>query len=104
MEWIYITVAGLFEMLGVTLMNQFSKSKTKTNLVLLIAAFALSFFFLSLAMERLPMGTAYALWTGIGAAGGVIVGMVLYGESRSWKRIFFLGLLLSATIGLKLVG
>ncbi len=103
MEWVYVVVAGLFEMVGVTMMNQFSKSRTVSSLIFLIGAFAASFFFLSLAMETLPMGTAYAIWTGIGAAGGVIVGMILYGESRHWKRLFFLSLLLCSTVGLKLV-
>lgn len=104
MEWIYVVIAGLFEMGGVTMMNQFTKSRTVISLVALLGAFAASFFFLSLAMDELPMGTAYAVWTGIGAAGGVIIGMVLYGESRSWKRLFFLGLLLSSAVGLKLLG
>jgi paired small multidrug resistance pump len=49
------------------------------------------------------MGTAYAIWTGIGASGGAILGMLLYGESKDWKRIVFIAMVLSAAIGLKLV-
>jgi len=66
--------------------------------------FGLSFLFLTLAMNDLPMGTAYAVWTGIGAAGGAVLSMVLYNESKDWKRLVCIGLVLSATIGLKLVG
>ena len=49
------------------------------------------------------MGTAYAIWTGIGASGGAILGMILYGESKDWKRIVFIAMVLGAAIGLKLV-
>lgn len=49
------------------------------------------------------MGTAYAIWTGIGASGGAILGMILYDESKDWRRLVFIGMVLSAAIGLKLV-
>jgi paired small multidrug resistance pump len=49
------------------------------------------------------MGIAYAVWSGIGASGGALLGMFLYGESKSWKRIFFIAMVLGAAIGLKLV-
>jgi paired small multidrug resistance pump len=49
------------------------------------------------------MGTAYAIWTGIGASGGAILGMLLYGESKEWKRLVFITMVLGAAIGLKLV-
>lgn len=58
---------------------------------------------LAYAMETLPMGTAYAIWTGIGASGGAIVGMLVYRESKDWKRLVFIGMVLGAAIGLKLV-
>ncbi|KOP30861.1 transporter [Exiguobacterium sp. BMC-KP] len=104
MSWIYLIIAGIFEMFGVVLINTFNQNKNMKNLLLMGTGFGLSFLFLTLAMNDLPMGTAYAVWTGIGAAGGAILSMVLYNESKDWKRLVCIGLVLSATIGLKLVG
>jgi paired small multidrug resistance pump len=56
-----------------------------------------------LALQALPMGLAYAIWTGIGASGAAIIGMIYYGESRSGKRIFFIFLIISSAAGLKLI-
>ncbi|KKB38288.1 DMT family transporter [Bacillus thermotolerans] len=103
MSWVYLVLAGLFEMTGVAMISRLHEKKNWQSLLLLLASFGASFLFLALAMEELPMGTAYAVWTGIGASGGAILGMALYGESKSWKRIFFIALVLGATIGLKLV-
>ncbi|HSO57749.1 MAG TPA: SMR family transporter, partial [Paenisporosarcina sp.] len=69
----------------------------------LFVSFGASFLFLALAMESLPMGTAYAVWTGIGASGGAILGMVLYGEPRTWLRLLFIAMVLSAAVGLKFI-
>jgi len=103
MVWLYLIFAGLFEMLGVTSINKFNEKKNVMTVLFLISSFALSFLFLSLAMETLSMGTAYAVWTGMGAVGGAIVGMLFYGESKDGKRIMFILLIIAATIGLKLV-
>ncbi|WP_088104508.1 DMT family transporter [Halalkalibacter urbisdiaboli] len=103
MEWIFLIIAGLLEMLGVTLMNQWHHTKKWSVIVMLAGAFILSFYFLSLAMNVIPMGVAYAVWTGIGATGGAVVGMVFYGESKDRWRIFFIVVILSATVGLKLI-
>jgi paired small multidrug resistance pump len=54
-------------------------------------------------MKTLPMGTAYAVWTGIGASGGAILGMIFYGESRNALRILFIAMVLGSAVGLKLV-
>ena len=102
MAWISLILAGICEMFGVTMINTFHKNRNWQSLSLLVLGFSASFLFLSFAMKTLPMGTAYAVWTGIGAAGGAILGMVLYGESKDWKKIFFIALVLSAAIGLKL--
>ena len=103
MNWIALIFAGLFEMFGVLMINKWHKEKTTKALLLLIAGFTVSFLLLSYAMETLPMGTAYAIWTGIGTAGGTILGMVFYGESRSWQRLVFISLILFSAIGLKLI-
>ncbi|MCF7619202.1 multidrug efflux SMR transporter [Bacillus sonorensis] len=103
MEWIYLIAAGLLEMLGVTMMNQFHKDKRLKWIFLLIIGFAASFILLSLAMNTLPMGTAYAIWTGIGAAGGALVGILFYDEPKDAKRMFFIALILASAVGLKLI-
>ncbi|MTH53605.1 QacE family quaternary ammonium compound efflux SMR transporter [Bacillus mangrovi] len=103
MAWFYVIAAGIFEMLGVLMLNRVAKKQSFINFLLLAVALGTSFTLLSASMQTLPMGTAYSIWTGIGAAGGAILGMILYGESKDWKRIFFIALILSATIGLKLV-
>jgi quaternary ammonium compound-resistance protein SugE len=71
--------------------------------LLTVAAMAISFFLLSAAMKTIPVGTAYAVWTGIGAVGVAILGMALLGESRDIMRILCLLLIVSGIIGLKLV-
>jgi paired small multidrug resistance pump len=103
MAWIYLVIAGLCEMSGVALINKLHRDRNWQSLSLLIGGFGASFLFLSLAMKSLPMGTAYAIWSGIGASGGALLGMFLYGESKNWKRIFFIAMVLGAAIGLKLV-
>ncbi|HWO76424.1 MAG TPA: multidrug efflux SMR transporter [Bacillus sp. (in: firmicutes)] len=103
MAWISLVLAGVFEMFGVSLINKWHKTRNWNSLLLLILAFGASFLFLAIAMKTIPMGTAYAVWTGIGASGGAILGMLLYGESRDVKRIIFIAMILIATIGLKLV-
>ncbi|MEH7384641.1 multidrug efflux SMR transporter [Bacillus sp. JJ1521] len=104
MAWLSLILAGLLEMLRVVMINQFHKKNNWKSFVLLLAAFGGSFLFLSIAMKSLPMGTAYAVWTGIGASGGAILGMLLYGEPKDWKRFVFIGLIISSAVGLKLVG
>jgi paired small multidrug resistance pump len=103
MSWFFLITAGLFEMLGVLLINKLNQSRNWQSLLLLIISFGFSFLFLSLAMIKLPMGTAYAVWTGIGASGGAILGMIFYKEPRNFMRIICIGLVLSAAVGLKLV-
>lgn len=103
MAWVVLLLAGVFEMLGVNSINKLHKERNFRSLLLLLLTFGGSLYFLSLAMESLPMGTSYAIWTGIGASGGAILGMIYYGESRDWKRILFISMVLGAAIGLKLV-
>lgn len=62
-----------------------------------------SFICLTFSMRSLPMGTAYAIWTGIGTVGGALVGMLFFGESKEWRRILFMAMVLAAAIGLKLI-
>ncbi|WP_314067863.1 multidrug efflux SMR transporter [uncultured Vagococcus sp.] len=103
MAWMALVAAGLFEMVGVSLINKFNLEKNAKSLCLLIGAFGVSFILLSYAMDSLAMGTAYAVWTGIGASGGAVLGMLIYGESKDIKRILCIGLILGAAIGLKII-
>jgi len=103
MTWIYLIIAGLFECgwaIGLKYTEGFSRL---TPSILTVAAMAISFWLLSTAMKTIPVGTAYAVWTGIGAVGVAIMGMVLFGESRDVFRIISLVLIVSDIVGLKLV-
>lgn len=102
MNWFVLIMAGLFEMFGVLMINKYNQSRGWRPLLLMILGFGASFVLLSIAMVTLPMGTAYAIWTGIGASGGAILGMALYNEPRSLLRILCIAMVLGAAIGLKL--
>jgi paired small multidrug resistance pump len=102
MGWIFLILAGCCEVIGVDSMNRVVKYKNIQSYIRLLAGFILSFTFLSLAMKTLPMGISYAVWTGIGTVGGTLVGMISYGESKDFKRILFIGMILIGVIGLKL--
>lgn len=103
MSWIYLVIAGIGEVFGVMGINKVNQKKSFFSFTWLIGGFLFSFLFLTLAMEELPMGTAYAIWTGIGTAGSTIAGMIFYGESTDWRRILFIGMIIAAAVGLKLI-
>lgn len=101
MAWVLLIVAGLLETLwaiGLKYAEGFTRFWPS---VLTIAGIVVSMFLLSVAARTLPIGTAYAVWVGIGAAGAVVLGIVLLGEPANPARLFFLGLLLVAIVGLK---
>lgn len=103
MSWLYLIVAGLFEMLAVLFMNEMQKKKKWQPVALMILSFVFSFLFLAFAMEKIAMSVAYAIWTGIGASGGATIGILLYKESSDWRRIVCIFLIISSVVGLKLV-
>ena len=103
MAWVSLIFAGLLEMTGVLMINKLHKDRNWQSVLYLTLAFGASFVFLAYSMETLPMGTAYAIWTGIGASGGAILGMIFYDESKDWRRLVFIGMVLGAAIGIKLV-
>jgi quaternary ammonium compound-resistance protein SugE len=103
MYWIILIIAGLFEV-GFTTCLQLSKNFT--NLFWgagFFVCISLSFFLLNKASQGIPMGTAYAVWTGIGAAGTVIVGMIFFKEPVDFWRLFFIVTLILSVAGLKFV-
>ncbi|MHA6484068.1 DMT family transporter [Paenibacillus sp. strain BS8-2] len=104
MSWIYVIIAGLLEVVGVIGISEVNKRMSLRNILLLSGGFIASFLFMSLAMKELPMGTVYAIWTGIGTVGSALVGMLFYKEPRTTLRLLFMGLVLSSVIGLKMIG
>ena len=103
MAWIDLILAGLFEC-GWAIGLKYTEGFTRlTPSLLTVAAMAISFLLLSTAMKTIPVGTAYAVWTGIGAVGVAVLGMVLFHEPRDWVRVFSLVLIVCGIIGLKLV-
>jgi len=103
MAWVYLGVAGLFEIgwaIGLKYSDGFSKPLPS---FLTVVAMAFSLWLLAVAMRTIPVGTAYAVWTGIGAVGVAVLGMVLFGESREILRILCLFLIIAGIVGLKVV-
>lgn len=103
MAWVYLVIAGFFECawaVGLKYTDGFSKPLPS---LFTVAAMVISVWLLSVAMKTIPVGTAYAIWTGIGAVGVAISGMLLFGESRDLLRIMCLLLIVSGIVGLKLV-
>ncbi|MDQ8735870.1 multidrug efflux SMR transporter [Paenibacillus sp. LHD-38] len=103
MAWLSLIFAGLFEIVAVLGMNRIKRDNIVKAYLLFSGAIILSFICLSYSMRSLPMGTAYAIWTGIGTVGGALVGMFLFGESKEWRRALFIAMVLAAAVGLKLI-
>lgn len=101
MTWIALVIAGLCEVIGVMGMNQVNRKRSVSSYLLLVAGFGLSFALLSYAMTEIAMGTAYAVWTGMGTVGSAVAGMMVYGEPRDGKRVFCIVLIVVSVIGLK---
>lgn len=101
MEWLFLVVAGGLEVFWSTCMK-YSEGFTDLKFsILTVVGMIFSFLFLSQATKSLPLGTAYAVWTGIEALGAVIVGIVLFKEPVTAARIFFVSMLLIGIVGLK---
>jgi quaternary ammonium compound-resistance protein SugE len=101
MAWILLIVAGLLET-GWAIGLKYTEGFTRPiPSILTVVGIVASMYLLSVAARTLPIGTAYAVWVGIGAAGAVILGMLLLGESRNPARLLFLTLLLVSIVGLK---
>ncbi|KPA90949.1 quaternary ammonium compound efflux SMR transporter SugE [Pseudomonas asplenii] len=101
MSWIILFFAGLFEVgwaVGLKYTDGFSRPLPT---VLTVGAMAISLGLLGLAVKDLPLGTAYAVWTGVGAVGTVIAGIILFGESMALVRLASVALIITGLIGLK---
>jgi quaternary ammonium compound-resistance protein SugE len=103
MAWIYLFIAGLLE-IGWAIGLKYTEGFTRLwPSIATGACMIVSFILLALALKTIPVGTGYAVWTGIGAAGTAILGMIFLGEPREVLRILCLVLIISGVIGLKLV-
>ncbi len=103
MSWLYLIVAGLFEVgwpLGLKVAQ--NEAYRVIGIVAAVASMAASGVFLWLAQKDIPMGTAYAVWTGIGAAGTFLLGIWLFGDASSLGRYFGVGLIIAGVVTLKL--
>lgn len=102
MSWIILLFAGLFEVgwaVGLKYTDGFTRPLPTA---LTIAAMAVSLGLLGLAMKELPLGTTYAIWTGVGAVGTVIAGIILFGESMALLRLASVALIIAGLVGLKM--
>lgn len=103
MAWAILIIAGLFEV-GFTTCLKLSENFTQWKWsVGFFICISLSFFLLNKATQTIPLGTGYAVWTGIGAVGTVIIGILFYKEPADFLRLFFITLLIGSILGLKLV-
>ncbi|QYX50655.1 quaternary ammonium compound efflux SMR transporter SugE [Pseudomonas sp. S07E 245] len=101
MSWIILFFAGLFEVgwaVGLKYTDGFTRPLPT---VLTVGAMVISLGLLGLAMRELPLGTAYAIWTGVGAVGTVIAGIILFGESMALIRLLSVALIITGLVGLK---
>jgi len=103
MEWIFLFIAGLFEAawaIGLKYTEGFTKLYPS---IFTVVCMFLSFYFLSQALKTLPIGTSYAVWTGIGIIGTTILGVLLFNEPMDFARAFCIILIFSGIIGLKII-
>ena len=103
MNWIYLIIAGFFEIfwaVGLKFSQGFSKILPSIFTVIGMLA---SFYFLSLALKKLPLSIAYAIWTGIGTVGTVLFGVIYFGETISIAKIICVGLIIFGIIGLRIL-
>ncbi|WP_304345793.1 DMT family transporter [Campylobacter showae] len=101
-----LLTAGFCEVSGVFFLTKFQKSfgvKKAANFLILVANFAISLWLLSYAMQAMPMSVAYAIWTGIGAVGAVLVGLVFNNEKINLEKALYLSLIIFSVVMLKIV-
>ena len=102
MQWVYLFLAGLWEVFWAVSLKYSHGFSQWLPSVLTVAGMIASFGFLSLALRELPLGMAYAIWTGIGTVGTVVLGIALFGEAATALRLACVGLILTGIVGLKL--
>ena len=106
MAWLMLIIGGLFEVGFTTCLGKAKETSGSTSLLWLLGFFvslSMSMFLLYKATQTLPLGTAYAVWTGIGAVGTVVIGILFFNEAADFWRLFFIFTLIASIIGLKFV-
>jgi len=102
MAWVYLGVAGVLEIVWAYALKQSAGFSKPFETTIAVIAMIASFVVLSLAMKSLPLGTAYTIWTGIGAIGAFVLGVVMLGEAATPLRVISALLILAGIVGLKL--
>jgi len=102
MSWIFLLIAGFAEIGSVISLKRAEGFKRLIPSIACLIFGSLSFYFLSLSLISLPVGTAYAIWTGIGSVGSVIIGMIFFNESRNLLRILMIMFIIVGAIGIKM--
>lgn len=103
MQWIMLLLAGIFEITWAVLMKMSDGFHVLWPTIGTIVGYILSAIFLSLALKKLPLGTAYAMWTGFGIIGTTVLGVLLFGEAMSVAKIICIALIVGGIVGLKLI-
>lgn len=105
MSWVYLIIAGLFE-IGWPLGFKLASTYTKYSVVFIgvsVISMTLSGVFLYIAQKSIPIGTAYVIWTGVGAVGTLLIGIFFFGDSANFWRLFFITMIIIGVIGTKMV-
>ena len=103
MAWVYLVFAGLFEVAFTTCLKLSDNFTNRWWSAVFFISITLSFFLLNKAVQTIPLGTGYAVWTGIGAVGTALVGIFVFHEPAFFWRVFFITLLIGSIVGLKFV-
>ena len=102
MNWLILIVAGLFEVVWAVALKMSDGFKNIAADAVFVGGMAASVWLLAVAMKSIPMGTAYAVWTGVGAVGGFVAGIALFGEPATALRLVSAALIVAGIVGLKL--
>jgi len=102
MGWLYVVLGGVFELFFTTCLRYVNGFKNVPWTIGFVCSLAISMYLISIAMRTVPLGTAYAVWTGIGTLGTAVVGMIWYQEPVSLARISLILVIVAAAIGLKM--
>ncbi|MDT3693705.1 MAG: multidrug efflux SMR transporter [Mucispirillum sp.] len=105
MSWVYLIIAGIFEV-GWPLGFKLASTYTKYSVVFIgvsVISMTLSGVFLYIAQKTIPIGTAYVIWTGVGAVGTLLIGIFFFGDSANFWRLFFITMIIIGVIGTKIV-
>lgn len=103
MAWFFLTLAGIFEIIWAIALKYSEGFSKLWPSVITVVGMAISIYFLAIAIKTLPLGVAYTIWTGIGAIGTVILGIILFEESKEVLKIVFILMIVAGIVGLKLI-